>query len=428
MKRLSLLAIALIMVLGMAASASAAPEVAISGNVLINAVWKNNWDFSKVADEKNMTIYQRADLYFTVTANENLKGVLGLRSNKDQWGGTETQLGNPGGNNGSNALYVRDAYIDFNWPGTDVNVKAGIQYLALPTAIGGSSWILGDRAGAVMVSAPVTDNVSVLAGYTRLFDTTGNSNVTDDGQVDAWLLALPLNFEGVSATPFFLYSNTGVNSVLGDATTYWAGTDFTMSLFDPFVIKADINYGNSDNDIDTADASGWLFDLGVDYTGFDFMTVSAYFVYTTGEDDDAANGSERMPILVNDWAVGSFFFGGGSITGDDMDSSELGFWTLGVSLTGIQSFAEGLTHDFHLLYVKGTNDKDSVVAGTTVDGRYLTEKDSLWEVDFNTAYAVYDELTLYGQLGYINSDFDKDIWADVDNDAWKVATGVVYKF
>jgi hypothetical protein len=137
-----------------------------------------------------------------------------------------------------------------------------------------------------------------------------------------------------------------------------------------------------------------------------------------------------MPILDGDWAVGSFFFGGGSITSDDINGGDtpMGFWTVGLSLTDIQSFAQGLTHDFHVLYVKGTNDKDLGVAGKTL-GSYLTDDDSLWEVDFNTAYAVYDELTLYGQLGYINSDFDKDVWGtNVDNDAFKVATGVVYKF
>ncbi|MGE4421047.1 MAG: outer membrane homotrimeric porin [Pseudodesulfovibrio sp.] len=438
MKRLSLLAAALVLVLGMAVSASAAPEVSISGNVLVNAVWMNNWDFRKgTNDGAAMDIVQRADLYFTVTANENLKGVLGLRSDKDSWGDADLGLDRPGGRDRAQ-LNIRDAYIDFNWPGTDVNVKAGVYTIALPQSVGSASMIVAERAGAVMVSTPVTDNVSVLAGYTRLWNdnnTTGNAlNTSTDGEdfLDGYLLALPLSFEGVSATPFFLYGNGGQNYAASgeEISAYWTGTNFTMSLFDPFIIKADVNYGKLDADTDTIDASGWLFDLGLDYTGFDFMTVSAYFVYTTGNDDDSSNGSEQMPILNGDWSVGSFFFGGGSITSDDINDGDtpVGFWTVGLSLTGIQSFAQGLTHDFHVLYVKGTNDKDLGVTGQTL-GSYLTDKDSLWEVDFNTAYAVYDELTLYGQLGYINSDFDEDVWGStVDDDAWKVATGVVYKF
>ncbi|XXJ20254.1 outer membrane homotrimeric porin [Desulfovibrio caledoniensis] len=438
MKRLSLLAAALIMVLGMAVSASAAPEVSISGNLLVNAVWMNNWDFRDGTNNgAAMDIVERADLYFTVTANENLKGVLGLRSDKGSWGDADFGLDRPGGSDRAQ-LNIRDAYIDFNWPGTDVNVKAGIYTVALPQSVGSASMILAERAGAVMVSTPVTDNVSVLAGYTRLFNdnnTTGNVlGATTKGEdfLDGYLVAVPLSFEGVSATPFFLYGNGGENYLADgeDVSAYWVGTNFTMSLFDPFIIKADVNYGNLDADTETNEADGWLFDVALDYTGFDFMNVSAFFAYTTGNDDDAANGQEVMPILNGDWAVGSFFFGGGSITSDDINGGDtpMGFWTVGLSLTDIQSFAQGLTHDFHVLYVKGTNDKDDTTNLGDL-GAYLTEDDSLWEVDFNTAYAVYDELTLYGQLGYINSDFDEDVWGStVDDDAWKIATGVVYKF
>jgi hypothetical protein len=438
MKRLSLLAAALIMVLGMAVSASAAPEVSISGNLLVNAVWMNNWDFRDGTNNgAAMDIVERADLYFTVTANENLKGVLGLRSDKGSWGDADFGLDRPGGTNRAQ-LNIRDAYIDFNWPGTDVNVKAGIYTVALPQSVGSASMILAERAGAVMVSTPVTDNVSVLAGYTRLFNdntTTGNVlGATTDGEdfLDGYLVAVPLSFEGVSATPFFLYGNGGKNFLATDeeVTAYWTGTNFTMSLFDPFIVKADVNYGNFSADTEANEADGWLFDVALDYTGFDFMNVSAFFAYTTGNDDDAGNGQEIMPILNGDWAVGSFFFGGGSITSDDINGGDtpMGFWTVGLSLTDIQSFAQGLTHDFHVLYVKGTNDKDDTTNLGDL-GAYLTEDDSLWEVDFNTAYAVYDELTLYGQLGYINSDFDEDVWSStVENDAWKVATGVVYKF
>lgn len=451
MKRLTLLAVALVMVLGMAVSASAAPEVSISGNLLVNAVWKDNWDFNKDNTDSSFDIVERADLYFTVTANENLKGVLGLRSDKGTWGGAQFGLDNPGGSNGAK-LNIRDAYIDFNWPGTDLNVKAGVYTVGLPAAVGGGSKILGERAGAVMVSAPVTDNVSVLAGYTRLY-----KNNTELGETDGYLVAVPLSFEGVSATPYFLYAKSGVNSdtwmmnysydlddndvsdvTFNDISGYWLGTDFTMSILDPFILKADVAYGHATAkpftqaglEGDEMTASGWLFDAAVEYTGFDFMTPELFFAYTTGEDDDA-DDSERMAVLNSDWAVGSFFFGGGSITSDDINEGDnvMGFWTVGLSLKDIQSFAQGLTHTVHVLYAKGTNDNDSTLAKLGGVGTQLLEDDSLWEVDFNTDYKIYDELTLYTQLGYIKADFDEDNWnATIDDTAWKIATGVVYKF
>ena len=149
-----------------------------------------------------------------------------------------------------------------------------------------------------------------------------------------------------------------------------------------------------------------------------------------------------MPVLKGDWFVGSFFFGGDSITGGSLDNNpaQLGFWTVGLSLKDIQSFTEGLTHNVHFMYVKGTNDKDSFaqttggVNGGIAYGRTLTEKDSLYEISTTTAYKIYDELTAYVDLGYINLDAKASVWDTSANlvnkggDAWKFSTGVVYKF
>nr|WP_321514029.1 outer membrane homotrimeric porin [uncultured Pseudodesulfovibrio sp.] len=459
MKRLTLLAVALTMVLGMAATSFAAPEVTISGNVLVNAVWRSNWDFSDgnsgvLKTERAMNIRERADLYFTVTANENLKGVLGFRSVRGEWGQAGMITDNSGGG-ALNTIDLRDAYLDFNWPGTSVNVKAGLMPVGLPAAIGGASMIHNARTTGVMVSSPITDNVSVLGGWVRAGDINANANVstTNNSAIDAWILALPLNFEGISMAPFFMYAPLGQNaantaSAAGLAglqtstaltytgansdaldNAYWLGTDFTLSMFDPFVIKADLNYGKVDGKRENYERSGWMFDAALDYTGFDFMNLSLTYAYTTGEDDNDENGSERMPIIIEDWAIGSFWFGGGLITGDDLDEDEdgLGFHAVALSATGIQSFAEGLTHDAHIVYAKGTNDER---AGGMIYGTDLTEKDAMWELDFNTMYKIYDELTLYNGIGYVNLDYDKDVWgANSDGgDAWKFQLGMVYQF
>lgn len=144
MKRLTLLAVALTMVLGMAATSFAAPEVTISGNVLVNAVWRANWDFADNNDAVNKTtramdIRERADLYFTVTANENLKAVLGFRSVRGDWG-QAGMVADQSGSGALNTIDLRDAYIDFNWPGTSVNVKAGLQPSACPQQLVAPAW------------------------------------------------------------------------------------------------------------------------------------------------------------------------------------------------------------------------------------------------------------------------------------------------
>ncbi len=201
---------------------------------------------------------------------------------------------------------------------------------------------------------------------------------------------------------------------------------------------------------------GWALDLSVEYTGIsEYVTPELFFAYTSGEDGNSTTGdagSERLPSIVGDWDVGSMWFGGdwgldGSLGNDALQS---GFWALGLSLKDI-SFLEGLSHTFTVMYVAGTNDKEFIddAAGTNaVYGRTLTEEDAIWEIDLNTSYQIYEELTANLQLGYIINCYDEDLWNnaagksgvnnvygdamsnndDLDSDALKLSFGLRYDF
>ncbi|WP_419784812.1 outer membrane homotrimeric porin [Pseudodesulfovibrio sp.] len=485
MKRIIVLAALCAFVLSFAAVASAA-DIKASGAWGVEAVWQDNWGFNDDTaagqQTKRFRIAQRADTVFEFIANENLKAVLYTRYGAQNWGERSFMVSE--GDNGQNTalenrITVRRAYLDFNWPDTTINVKAGYQAMSLPAAFGGGSMILDDEIAGATVSGQITDNVGYLLGYARAYNDDGTNGSGDNylNQVDAWVAAVPMTFDGFSLTPFGMYAPIGsgfqVNDVTAtpngskkaalmgvvaqnasDAATgnsynnaYWLGAAFTMDLFDPFVLAADFNYGKVDSDRKQNEMSGFLFDLALDYKGFDFMTPEVFFAYTSGEDGNASKGngsSERMPMLsAQNWAIGSFFFGGdtlynGAINGQD--PATLGFWALGLTLKDIQSFAEGLTHTATILYAQGTNDKSVGSAYTTAAnqgsvnnlsyGNTLTEEDHLVEVDFNTAYKVYDGLTMTLDLGYINADFDTSVWGQ-DNkggDAWKVSTGIIYQF
>ncbi len=483
MKRLIMLAVLCAFVLS--AAAASAADIKASGSWAIEAIWSDNWNFlnkgSKSNDAQTFNIYQRATTQFEFIANENLKGVLVTRYGTEAWGKRSFALG--AGDSGvvsntqnQNRISVRRAYIDFNWPDTTVNVKAGYQAVTLPNAFGGGSMILDEEVASAVVSGAITDNVSYLVGYARAANGADGSStwgtVTDsESQIDAYVAALPMSFEGFSLAPFAAFANVGdqlqagatpqglralnATNAANDASSfnaaYWLGAAFTMDLFDPFVLKADVNYGKVTSDVKANEKSGWLFDAALEYKGFDFMTPEVFFVYTSGEDGNATKGggdSERMPIIqAQNWAIGSFFFGGDTLLNGSFPSSSsgrstyLGFWALGLSLKDIQSFADGLSHTAHIIYAKGTNDKDMIGQGdnnyNSSYGRTLLENDSLIEIDFNTAYKVYDELTLTLDLGYINLDTKEGDWANNANaatndlkggDAWKISTGVVYNF
>jgi hypothetical protein len=200
-------------------------------------------------------------------------------------------------------------------------------------------------------------------------------------------------------------------------------------------------------------------DIAVDYTGLKMMTPSAFFVYSSGEKGNSTDGNEdgssRMPFLgkPQNWAVGSFFFGDRNFINPVPSSAGysqnvMGFWTAGVSLKDIK-LIDKMSHTAHLLYVKGTNDPDFLkeINNTALDtlgvanyGGFLTTKDSLWEVDFNTKYMIYDELAVNLDFGYINASFDKDTWGAStkalrtdyqnygSNDAYSARLGVAYSF
>ncbi len=163
-----------------------------------------------------------------------------------------------------------------------------------------------------------------------------------------------------------------------------------------------------------------------------------FFVYTSGEDDDADNGSERMPALkTRNWAAGSFWFGGDTLLSGSNGylNTEMGFWALGLSLKDI-SFIEKLSHTITGMYVQGTNDKATAgwtIGATGLDfvsyGHSLTEEDHIIEFDLNNSYKLYDELTLSLDLGYIVNGYDKDTWAGIEReDAFKLSTGLAYSF
>ncbi|MDO9631993.1 MAG: outer membrane homotrimeric porin, partial [Humidesulfovibrio sp.] len=439
-----------------------------------------------------VNVEQKLRQQFHFIANENLRAVLDTQIGAANWGNglygigagraASTAAGANSAGNGN--IMLRQGYIEYRFPNTLVNLKFGFQTMTLPAAFGGGSAILDDQVAAAVVSAPLTDNVSLLAGYARPYDANSSYNTTvgslsgSGTATDVVFAALPITFKGATITPFAAYANAGAdtagagvgapstagfagpNSSAGQGLrSYWGGVAATVTALDNFKFMGDFNYGKATYNNPGAQngkggRQGFLFDVAVDYTGLSMMTPEIFFAYSSGESGNSTDGgtSDRMPVLgtPQNWTIGSFFFGerlelGGSINNTaGYTSNTLGYWAAGLSLKNIK-LIDKLSHDFNLLYAKGTNDKSYLYesGGTVQNAKYagfLTTKDSLWEVDFNSRYSIYDDLTLLVYTGYINANFDKDVWgnsnvsnaADIKNykssNAYKLGVGLNYFF
>jgi hypothetical protein len=465
MKKRLALSLALLAGLVMGATTANAADIKASGSWQIDAglAGQNYFDGAH-GDQKTFTINQRIRTAFQFIANENLKGVMEIQFGPAAWGNDGLAVTQNGGGavNGGGNIKVRKAYVDFNWPGTKNRFLVGHQSLTLPSANFGGSAILDHHFSAAAAIVPVTDTIALVGGYARLLDADGtaytNASNTNGSSLDAAFLYSDMKFSGFNVQPFvaFAYGGAhaaGVNganawdglrapgaTISDGVRSYWAGAAFTVTALDPFKITGDLNYGKAtynQGNTNSSGRSGWLGDIAVDYTGLSMMTPSLFFAYSSGEDSDAGK-SERMPVVAaQNWAIGSFFMQGGDTinTSYTDPSTVLGFWAAGLSLKDIK-LIDKLSHTFNVIYFKGNNAKENVGrAGFGGYGQVLTEKDSLWEVDLNSKYQVYEELSLGLELGYIFANYDKDVWAasvadrnDRSENAYKAVLMVNYSF
>jgi len=131
MKRFTL-ALVLAMVFGCVALASAATEVKMTGDARIHGTYfqKQNytgWNISANKTTDEFAIWQRFRLRTDFIANEALKFRFSIRANNTPWGNGTYTVDNP-----AVAIDVYQAYLQFKWPGTDVEFSIGMQDWGLP--------------------------------------------------------------------------------------------------------------------------------------------------------------------------------------------------------------------------------------------------------------------------------------------------------
>ena len=515
MKKLMTLALAAAMMLGAATGANAIDfkakgqwimsfDYGMHGNFGESKA-KNNSGFK---NEDEFEARQRVRLQLDAVASEALSGTVFFEIGDQVWGDNDN-----GGALGADGKVVelKRAYIDWMVPQTDLKVRMGIQGIALPSFTTNASQIMDDDVAAISLNYQFNENVGLTAFWARPYnDNAGYYKNSDFGgtqyknymdNMDMFAVLLPLTFDGVKVTPWVMYAAMGpgmfdgkendkgqwVMSSFGNAwsraasgmtsgffgtdpvtsygNAFWAGVTGEVTLWDPFRIAWDVNYGSASYDNEKMNREGWLASLLLEYK-LDWGTPGLYGWYGSGDDSNPKNGSERMPVVSangnNDFS--NFAFNGNPYIAREgvLGTNMTGTWGIGARLKDV-SFLEDLKHTLRVNFMGGTNApkmakymrysdrawKDGAVvtpmgAGAIgspyYDPMYLTTEDYALEVGLTNTYKMYDNFTVMLDAAYIAlwMDDSRSTWGknpmksynggDGVYDAWNVNLSFVYSF
>ncbi len=461
---------------------------------------------------------QRVRLQLDAVASESLSGTVYFEIGENWWG-----AGNSGGAlgaDGNNIIKLKQAYIDWMIPETDVKVRMGLQNITTPAYASGNSILNTDVAG-VVVSGQVNEMVGITAFWARPFNDNyagyTNPSGTDNyrsgymDNMDAFGLLVPLTFDGAKVTPWGMYATIGPNtfrtgptsrwgnptgnvagveagivraglfpvggarhkdfssanhtrSLSSNANAWWGGLSADITVWDPFRLALDFEYGSVTWDDDgRLNRSGWFLTTLAEYK-LDWAIPGIYGWYASGDDSNPANGSERLPSLDgnNTNKYSNFAFDGDPYIARDtvIGHQMAGTWGIGARLKDM-SFIENLKHTFRINYIGGTNSptmaKKMSLAGLWANGStldphgntdgfnlghdamYLTTGDSALEFGLTNTYKMYENFTITLEADYIAMwlDTDKSAWGarhrynesiPQTKDAWNINASFVYSF
>jgi len=310
----------------------------------------------------------------------------------------------------------------------------------------------GSRDG-IVVTSPVTDWLSlsalwVRAGYAAADDKT--HDLDRNASNDVYAAVADMKFDGANVAVYGAFATLDDSDTLDDdgntirkatftgadglpfeaGQAYWLGATSTLSFFDPFTLKLSAAFGEYAADADgIAGGHGWNVQAKASYAmGFGTPVLGAW--YFSGDDKEKGDGT--MPSVGGYFTPtrtlhdAAFAMGGGQCW-----YLPSGNWGVQAGIEGV-SFLKGLTHDFLVSYLQGTNDK-SLANG---DASYMTTEDSAVSFDFINTYQIYKNLVACLEISYIISDYEQNIGTDTENprgdnfteDDWRVALNFQYKF
>ena len=358
---------------------------------------------------------QRLRLGMTFSASENLAGYFQLQVGDYHWGDTEYS-----GPNGPVAM--RQAYVDWTLPGTDVKIRMGRHAFDLPAYTGNSPMIADLVADGVVVAVPLAEGYDLTAFWTRMARGVNREDLSDVSapKYDLFGLVGSASFDRFSVSPWVIYGTKGDGenteggrfqpSILTDqgnisgsgrADIVVAGAGMEWKPFDPVTLALDGAWGRAVYS-DSRDQEGW-YAVGRASYAMSFGEPSLLAWYASGDKSGRPMNSGQIPIIYGDFdGTSTYFDAAWGLVGGHRCSFG-GTWGVSAQVNGL-SFIDGLSHDFSVTYIAGTNDKKNGAYGEGYD--YLTSEDAAVEFDLLSTYEIYKNLTAALELAYIIEDFD----------------------
>ena len=450
MKRFAILALMAAFI--MSSAVVSAADLKVSGSWRVVGDITNFEKDGKSIDEDHFRLRSRARTTFEFVANEHLKAVTQLEFFKKTWGQNGAQTGD------KQTVKARTAYIAFDVPDSAINIQAGFQNFATPSATGWWS-PFDENAAGIVVAMPLNDMVGLNVAWFRTKDESADNGINIHDEADMLYADVAVKTDAFEVTPWILYERSGKNA--DNANTFFLAASGSVNMLDPLTLAGDLYFGSSKpikGDDNKSSAFGMV--VSASYA-MDMFTPEAYVGYFTG----AKNDNLGMPALAGDIYKTTFFFDGSSLgagnvatkliknaTGvakakkpsiDPIDpglldgpsepidkdkpiekgKKEKDPWTdnglelatqsvfLGIGLKDI-SLVDRIKHSVNLVYLKGTSDKVGF------------DKDcSAFSVDFNTKYQVYEQLAAIAEIGYAKVDTD-----GADSSAFGLSFGIKYDF
>ena len=396
MKKILTLMLTAGMLLG-AASGAKAIDFKASGEWLVGFGLGDGSLIKDVNDQKRhqddtFNAGQRIRLQLDAVASETLSGTVFFEIGDQMWGQSES--GGALGADSTSVVKLKNAYIDWMVPNTDLKLRMGLQAVALPNVAGGSAIMDGDAA-AVVASYQFNENVGLTALWMRpLNDNYTGTNADGEAygngyknyldNMDLFALMLPLKFDGVELTPWAMYGLQGKNTRFNEGgvetadgalnvtlpgyypgmnfgpgglghtgksygSMFWAGLPVAITAFDPLNIEFDINYGyveamgrydvlkrGVESVLGNSKREGWLVKALVEYK-MDWGTPGIFGWYASGDDGNVKNGSERLPSIAGSGNFTSFMGDGNLAWGTgynfyDNNLTYAGTWGVGLQI------------------------------------------------------------------------------------------------